>query len=172
MSFLGGILALCTSLSAVAAEAADPSVEVIPPDVAARTLPKDTPIELEVHLKAGDSEVTDISISWFSNNGINAELANETPAELRQLAPKSEHSWRLKLTGDGRSVLTNSTLHIRLAFDVAQTAAPADGVRPAPTHRLTTLRRRRDRTRQSGDQWRAGQPCPRASRAGFHYRHQ
>ena len=136
MRFLVGILALCTSLSAVAAEAADPSVEVIPPDVAARTLPKDTPIELEVHLKAGDSEVTDISISWFSNNGINAELANETPAELRQLAPKSEHSWRLKLTGDGRSVLTDSTLHIRLAFDVAQTAAPADGVRPAPTHRL------------------------------------
>lgn len=143
-----GMLALCICFSAAAAYSADPVLDVIPGEITARTLPKETPIQVEVRLKADDAEVTGISLSTFSNDGIVAEFAQETPSQFAKLSPKSEHAWRLQLTRTTGSVLTDSVLHIRVEFDVAQRqeAAPntpgttggtaptsATSVSPAPT---------------------------------------
>ena len=122
-----GVLALFISFGAESAYCADPALEVIPAEVTTRTLPKDTPIAVEVRLKAGDAELSGISLSTFSNDGIVAELARETPAQLAKLPPKSEHSWRLKLTRSIGSVLTDAILHIRAEFDVAQKPQEAPG---------------------------------------------
>ena len=46
---------------------------------------------------------------------------------FRKLLPKSEHSWRLKLTRSIGSVLTDAILHIRAEFDVAQKPQEAPG---------------------------------------------
>ena len=78
-----GVLALFISFGALSAYCADPALEVIPAEVTTRTLPKDTPIAVEVRLKAGDAELSGISLSTFSNDGIVAELARETPAQLQ-----------------------------------------------------------------------------------------
>ena len=122
-----GVLALFISFGAESAYCADPALEVIPAEVTTRTLPKDTPIAVEVRLKAGDAELSGISLSTFSNDGIVAELARETPAQLAKLPPKSEHSWRLKLTRSIGSVLTDAILHIRAEFDVVQKPLEAPG---------------------------------------------
>src|SRR6266853_673854 len=105
MRMRAGVLALCLLLSAEAAYGADPSLEIIPPEVTARALPTATPIEADVRLKAGDAQLSNIAISTFSNDGISAELASDTPAQLKELAPKAEHAWRLKLTRGAGSVL-------------------------------------------------------------------
>jgi hypothetical protein len=130
-----GILALCAALWSSAA-CADPSLNVVPPEVLARTLPTDAPIEVEVHLKAGDKALTAISISTFSNDGIIGHVAKDTPATLPNLSPNSEYSWRLELTGDGRNILADTIVHIRVAFDVAQADAAAGGTQTPPTHQL------------------------------------
>ena len=117
------VLALCIFVSVEAAHSAESEVDVIPAEVTTRTLPKDTPIDVEVRLKAGDAELTAISISWFSNDGLSADVAIDTPTQLQKLAAKAEHSWRLKLTRDTGSILTKSVLHVRVAFDAAQPAS-------------------------------------------------
>jgi hypothetical protein len=141
-----------------AAHGADPTVDVIPAEITARTLTKDAPLELEVRLKAGDRELTAVALSTFSNDGIGAEVEQATPAQLPKLAANAEYAWRLKLTRVDGSVLTESTLHVKVAFDVSQTAVAAPAApeaappkatppkaavpkatapaTPAPTHRL------------------------------------
>jgi hypothetical protein len=119
MRFPVAFLALWLLLPAVVARGADPTLDVIPAEVVTRTLPKDAPLELEVRLKAADGELTAIVASTFSNDGISAEFAPETPARLAKLAPNAEYAWRLKLTRSSGSVLTESTLHVRVGFDVA-----------------------------------------------------
>ena len=126
------IVMLWILMAAGPAHGADPSLDVVPTEVVTRTLTKDMPIEVEVRLKAGDDTLTAIAISTFSNDGINADFATETPFQLQKLAPKSEHSWRLKLTRDAGSVLSESILHVRAAFDISP-AAPTAPPGPAPT---------------------------------------
>jgi hypothetical protein len=151
------VLALSFLLGAETARGADPILEVIPAEVVTRTLPKDAPLDLEVWLQAPDRELTDIVATTFSNDGIRAEFAPETPCRLPKLAPSSEYAWRLKLTRTTGSVLTESILHVKVGFDVAPAAgsppvapsagtppaapgagppAAAAGAGPAPTHRL------------------------------------
>jgi hypothetical protein len=136
------IFALALVTSAEATDSAnDPSLEIIPAEVTTRTLPKGTPIQLEIRLKAGDAELNDISISTFSNDGIVAHFGGTTPAKLPKLAPRADYSWRLELTRDTGSVLTDSILHVRAAFDVTQAGnagATSGAASPlaAPIHRL------------------------------------
>ena len=65
-----GVLALFISFGAESAYCADPALEVIPAEVTTRTLPKDTPIAVEVRLKAGDAELSGISLSTFRMTGL------------------------------------------------------------------------------------------------------
>jgi hypothetical protein len=122
MRFPIAFLGLWLLLPAAMARGADPTLDVIPPEVTTRTLPKEAPLELEVRLKAADGEMTAIVASTFSNDGISAEFAPETPTKLAKLAPNAEYAWRLKLTRPSGSVLTESTLHVRVDFDVAPAA--------------------------------------------------
>jgi len=122
---VAALAALTRIPPAISAE--EPSLEVIPAQVAARTLLKGAPIEVEVRLKGGDAQLAAISLSAFSNDGIIAEFASETPQELKNLSPKAEYSWRLKLTRPAGSILTDSILHARAGFDIV----PAAGSTPA-----------------------------------------
>jgi len=136
------VLELFMAFAAGPGFCADPALDVITQEFAARTLPKETPIEIEVRLKAGEAELSGISLATFSNDGITAALAPDTPAQFAKLAPKSEHSWRLRLTRSIGSVLTDSILHIRAEFDVAQqpeqaTTAPAGAGGNAPSSDAT-----------------------------------
>jgi hypothetical protein len=134
-------VAIFTLTVALRAEAAngnnEPSLEVIPAEITTRTLPKGTPIQIDIRLKAGDAELSEIAMSTFSNDGIVANLAGASAPQLPKLAPRADHSWRLELTRNAGSVLTDSVLHVRVAFDVAQTGnAASTGGTAATIRRL------------------------------------
>jgi hypothetical protein len=117
-----GLLLLVTILGVEPSYCDEPTLDVTPSEVTTRTLLQAAPIEIDVRLKAGDVELSRISLSTFSNDGIVAELVSDTPAVLPKLPPKSSHFWRLKLTRPIGSVLTDSILHIRVEFDAEATA--------------------------------------------------
>ena len=107
MGARAGLLLLVTILGVEPSYCDEPTLDVTPSEVTTRTLLQAAPIEIDVRLKAGDVELSRISLSTFSNDGIVAELVSDTPAVLPKLPPKSSHFWRLKLTRPIGSVLTN-----------------------------------------------------------------
>ncbi len=74
-----------------------PSLDVEPATIEGRTVSLAEPIEVEVRLKAGDCDLTDIKLSSFSNDGIVSTIVGGAPDSVSRLAANAEHAWRLRL---------------------------------------------------------------------------
>jgi hypothetical protein len=96
-----------------------PTLEAMPAQIVSNLSP-DTPVELDVHLKAGSQPLSNIALTTFSGDDIAVVL----PADrglLTGLGASSEYAWFLRLTHTG-TLLGAAKLYLRVAFDVLDAA--------------------------------------------------
>ena len=100
------------------ASGAPPTLDLFPTQISAGALSAQDPVSLDVHLSAGAKPLSNITVSVFSNDGIQLARASEPQSGLA-LEPGSEHSWSLRLMRIG-GLVAPAKVHIRVAFDVGQ----------------------------------------------------
>jgi hypothetical protein len=109
-----------------------PGLDLVPAQISATALTTEAPLNLDVHLSAGNRALSNIALSVFSNDAIQLlRVGDSQPAEappVKSLAPGSEHSWSLQLTRVG-DLLASAKVYVRVSFDTAEDGKPS-------THRV------------------------------------
>jgi hypothetical protein len=118
-------LALLLLLSCTSAEAANEaaSLEVVPATVEGRLVARDAPVEVWVRLKAGDQDLSGITLSTFSNDDIELDEKNSTAHAVDKLPCGTEQVWKLKLVprnSDALAAASMSTI-VAVAFKEGKT---------------------------------------------------
>ena len=83
--------------------------------------------EVQVRLRAGSNSLTDITLGWFSNDGVSiTKIAPSPPTD--HVSPGGDLVWNLQLAADNARTVA-AKLYVRVDFDTS-------GVPPAnPVHR-------------------------------------
>ena len=117
------VVVLLAGTPVLGAEAAPkpPSLELVPNHIAANALSAEEPVNVQVHLTAGSQPLSRVTLSIFSNDGIEVrDPRAATP--LEKLAPESEYSWSLQLVRKG-GLLSQAKVQARVEFDIGESPA-------------------------------------------------
>jgi len=96
-----------------------PTLALTPAEMSLRVLSATDAAQIEVTIQAAEQELNDIVLTTFSNDGITAALL-EGDAKVAKLAPHASYAWRLKITRRRGVLLSPAKLHVRVAYDVAE----------------------------------------------------
>jgi hypothetical protein len=91
------------------------TLDLSPASIAGRTVSDDEPVYFLVRLKAGSQELSDITLSTFSNDGVTATPEAETPASVAALPANAEQTWKIKVTPAKRGVFSPAALNVQVA---------------------------------------------------------
>jgi hypothetical protein len=91
------------------------SLDLSPPSVAGRTVSDDEPVYFLVRLKAGSQDLSDITLSTFSNDGVAATVEPDTPASVAALPANAEQTWKIKVAPAKRGVFSPAALNVQVA---------------------------------------------------------
>lgn len=110
-------LAIACALPLVAAQADETvaALDVNPAVVAGRTVSDGEPVFFQVRLKAGSQELKDITLSAFSNDGIEAQVVPPDSATVAALPAKAEQLWKLKVTPAKPGVVAPGALSVNVS---------------------------------------------------------
>ncbi len=110
-------LGIACALPLVAAQADETAatLEVNPATIAGRTVSDQEPVFFQVRLKAGSQELKDITLSAFSNDGIEAKVEPPDSATVAALPAKAEQFWKLKVTPAKPGVVAPGALSVNVS---------------------------------------------------------
>jgi hypothetical protein len=91
------------------------SLDLSPSSIAGRTVTGDEPVYFLVRLKAGSQELSDITLSTFSNDGLEAKPEPDSSAKVASLPVGAEQTWKVKVTPVKPGVFTPGTLSVQVA---------------------------------------------------------
>jgi hypothetical protein len=86
-------------------QGAAPTLDLYPASIEGRAVSNADPIRVQVHLKAGSQDLTDVVISTFSNDGITAAIEGNAPADAARIPASGEQAWTLRLAPSGSDAL-------------------------------------------------------------------
>lgn len=91
------------------------TLDLNPVTVAGRAVTDGEPVFFQVRLKAGSQELKDITLSAFSNDGIEATPDPSTAAVVPALAATAEQVWKLKVTPANPNVVPVGALTVNVS---------------------------------------------------------
>jgi hypothetical protein len=106
--------ALLLACTTVRADEKLASLDLAPSSIAGRTVSDDEPVFFLVRLKAGSQPLSDIALSTFSNDGIEARLEPPSVAEVATLPANAEQTWKLKVTPVKGGVVAPGALSVQV----------------------------------------------------------
>lgn len=98
-----------------------PTLTLTPAELSVRTLSATDATQIEVTIQAAEQQLDDIVLTSFSNDGINAVVV-DGEAKIAKLGPHSAQAWRLQITRLHGALVSAAKLHVRVAYDVAESA--------------------------------------------------
>src|SRR4051812_3138267 len=110
------VTVLMSSCCGAKAAAQAASLEVNPATVENRQVAREVPIDVRVRLKAGDQDLSDITLSSFSNDGIAVIVDDENapPGSGAHLPSGAEKVWKLRLVPGKGDVLPAGSISVNV----------------------------------------------------------
>jgi hypothetical protein len=111
--------------STVNADNEPPTLDLNPASIDGRIVSSTEPIYVQVRLKAGAQDLTDIVLSSFSNDGVTATVEGAaSSANLAQLPATAEHVWTLKLVPSKSDALPPAALNVNVGVTFKEGKEP------------------------------------------------
>jgi hypothetical protein len=110
----GLVLAWSTALAEDKPAEKPATLDLSPASIAGRTVSDDEPAYFVVRLKAGSENLSGVTLSTFSNDGIEAQPEPASAGTAISLPANAEQTWRLKVTPAKRGVFAPGSLSVQV----------------------------------------------------------